>query len=86
MAADVQPRESREVNGCEESLHRAIDTLRAIRQRYEAGRNAHPDAHCYSVQVAVDCGDMAWIATALEVLETSAAGTMTQMATRRLFD
>jgi hypothetical protein len=85
-AANAQPCESRDMNDCEESLQRAIYTLRAIRKRYEAGRTAHPDARGYSVQLAVDCGDMAWITTALEVLETrAAAGTVPETASPRLF-
>jgi hypothetical protein len=55
------------------SVQRASLVLRAIRQRYEAGRNAHPDARCYSVHVAVDYGDMAWINAAIEVLEKAVA-------------
>ena len=51
------------------SLQRAALTLRAIRQRYETGHNAHPLAHCYSVNVAVDSGDMDWITAAIEAVE-----------------
>ena len=51
------------------SLQRALRTLRAVRQRYETGRNAHADAHFYSVHVVVDHGDVAWIAAAIEAVE-----------------
>jgi hypothetical protein len=63
------------------SLQRALRTLRAVRQRYETGRNAHADAdadaHFYSVHVVVDHGDVAWIAAAIEAVEkaiTAGAG------------
>jgi hypothetical protein len=51
------------------SLQRALRTLRAVRQRYETGRNAHADARFYSVHVVVDHGDVAWIAAAIEAVE-----------------
>ena len=58
-----------------ESLQRAVRTLRAIRQRYEMGRNAHPGARCFAVQIVADGGDMPWITAAIEALEkTIAAG------------
>jgi hypothetical protein len=79
--ATSQQRESRhaarrnETNSLESqgSLQRASLVLRAIRQRYEVGRNEHPDARCYSVHVAVDYGDMAWITAAIETLEKAIA-------------
>ena len=55
------------------SLQRAVRTLRAVRQRYETGRNAHPDARSYSVHVVVDHGDVAWIAAAIEAVEKAIA-------------
>jgi hypothetical protein len=55
------------------SLQRALCTLRAVRQRYETGRNAHPDARSYSVNVVVDHGDVAWITAAIEALEQAIA-------------
>jgi hypothetical protein len=75
--ANAQPRESRDANGRNDrdpsesrvSLQRALRTLRAVRQRYETGRNAHPDARSYSVHVVVDHGDVAWIAAAIEAVE-----------------
>ena len=54
-----------------EILHRAALTLRAIRQRYEIGRNTYPDVLCHSVQFAVGSSDMAWITAAIEILETN---------------
>ena len=51
------------------SLQRALRTLRAVRQRYETGRNAHLEARSYSVNVVVDHGDVAWIAAAIEAVE-----------------
>jgi hypothetical protein len=65
---DKNPYESRE------SLRRAVRTLRAIRLRYEMGHNAYPDVRCYSVQIAVDSGDISWITAAIDTLETSLAG------------
>ena len=52
-----------------DNLQRAVRTLRAIRQRYETGRDARPDVRSYSVQMAVGYGDMAWIAAAIEALD-----------------
>ena len=58
------------------SLQRALRTLRAVRQRYETGRNALPDARSYRVDMVVDHGDVAWITAAIEALEkASTAGT-----------
>jgi hypothetical protein len=51
------------------SLQRALRTLRAVRQRYETGRNAHADARFYGMHVVVDHGDVAWIAAAIEAVE-----------------
>jgi hypothetical protein len=55
------------------SLQRALNTLRAVRQRYETGRNAHPDARSYSVHVVVDHGDVAWITATIEAVEKAIA-------------
>jgi hypothetical protein len=55
------------------SLERALRTLRGVRQRYETGRNAHPDARSYSVHVVVDYGDVAWITAAIEAVEKAIA-------------
>jgi hypothetical protein len=83
---DSQGGESRPANGCndknpresrlesEMSLQRASLTLRAIRQRCETGHNAHSGSRFYSVAVAVDYGDMAWITAAIEAVEKALAG------------
>jgi hypothetical protein len=55
------------------SLQRALRTLRAVRQRYETGRNAHPGARSYSVNVVVDHCDVAWITAAIEAVEKAIA-------------
>ena len=55
------------------SLQRALRTLRAVRQRYETGRNAHADARFYGVHVVVDHGDVAWITAAIEAVEKAIA-------------
>jgi hypothetical protein len=60
-------------------LQRAALILRAIRQRYEAGRNAHPYARCYSVQVVMDHGDMAWISATIDALEKTIAAGATEL-------
>ena len=64
------------------SLQRALSTLRAVRQRYETGRNAYPDARSYSVHVAVDHGDVAWITAAIEAVERAIAATAAEAAGR----
>ena len=50
------PNRRSETNSSESqlSLQRALRTLRAVRQRYETGRNAHLEARSYSVNVVVD--------------------------------
>jgi hypothetical protein len=55
------------------NLERAVLTLRAIRQRYETGHSAHPYARSYSVHLAVDYGDMAWIMAAIDAMERALA-------------
>ena len=55
------------------SLLRASLVLRGIRQRYETSRSAYPEAHGYSVHVAIDSGDMGWITAAIESLERALA-------------
>ena len=85
--ATTQANESEEANSRNRSnsldnqlsLQRASLILRAIRQRYEAGRNAHPYARCYSVQVVMDHGDMAWISAAIEALEKTIAAAATEL-------
>jgi len=55
------------------SLQQALRTLRAIRQRYTMGQDAHPDARSYSVHVALGSADMLWLTAAIEALETATA-------------
>lgn len=51
-------------------LQQAVRTLRAIRQRYEMGRNVDSDyVRAYSLQVALGYADMFWISAAIEALE-----------------
>lgn len=58
----------------DQKLQQAIRTLRAIRHRYEAGRNADFGfVRSYSVQVALGYADMRWITAAIEVLEKAIA-------------
>jgi hypothetical protein len=81
MARNSEQLEARDPNRRSETkpsesqlgLQRALRTLRAVRQRYETGRNAHPDARSYSVNVAVDHGDLAWITAAIEAVEKALA-------------
>ena len=56
------------------SLRRALRTLRAIRQRYATGREVHPAARFYTVQVALGSADMLWLTATIEILEKSIAG------------
>jgi hypothetical protein len=51
------------------TLQLALRALRGIRQRYETGRVARPDARRYSQHVVVNYSDMAWITAAIEALE-----------------
>ena len=86
--ANSQRRESRDPNRLNErnpserqlSLQRAMRTLSAIRQRYEVGHHAHPDARSYSVEVVVDDGDVAWITATIEALEKTIAAVATEPA------
>lgn len=66
---DAKGRNDRDSFERAESLQRAVRTLRAIRQRYDVRRDAHPGARFLAVQVVVDGSDMAWIAAAIEALE-----------------
>jgi len=55
-------------------LQQAVRTLRAIRQRYEMGRNVDSDyVRAYSLQVALGYADMFWISAAIEALEKAIA-------------
>ena len=62
----------------DQQLQQAIRTLRGLRQRYEAGRNAGSDyVRAYSVQVALGYADMLWITAVIEALEKAAATSST---------
>ena len=60
------------------SLRRALRTLRAIRQRYAIGREAHPVARFYTIQVGLGCGDMLWLSAVIETVERAIAGAATE--------
>ena len=72
-ARDPNRRKETRPSESQVSLQRALRTLRAVRQRYETGRNTHPDARSYSVHVVVDPGDIAWITAAIEAVEKAIA-------------
>jgi len=57
----------------DEQLERALNTLRAIQQRYEIERHSHPEAGSRTVHAAFGDSDMSWIAAAIEALETAAS-------------
>ena len=65
-----------EITKVDEQFEQALRMLRAIRQRYAAGRNLGY-GRSYTVQVALGYSDMLWITAAIEALEkvstTSAA-------------
>jgi hypothetical protein len=66
-----------------ESLKRAVRTLRAIRERYEMGRNVDSTyARAYSVQVALGHTDMLWITAAIEAMEKAIADSATVTRSR----
>ena len=55
-------------------LEQALRTLRAIRERYEMGRNVDSDyVRAYSLQAAFGYADMFWITAAIEALEKAIA-------------
>jgi hypothetical protein len=43
-------------------------------------RTAHPNAHLYSLHVALDDSDMVWIAATIEALENPVAAGATEAA------
>jgi len=76
-ARSDQSRHERDLFESQASLQRALRTLRAVRQRYETGRNADPNARSYGVHVVVDQGDVAWITAAIEAVgKAIAAGAL----------
>jgi len=62
------------------ALQVALSTLRGIRQRYETGRIARPDARRYREHVVVDYSDMPWITAAIEALERAITSRALQAA------
>jgi len=63
------------------SLQLAVRTLRAIRQRYETGRNVDSGyGRSYTVQVALDYTDMLWVTAAIESLEKAITVGKTEIA------
>jgi len=66
-----------------QSLEQAVRTLRAIRLRYEMGRNVDAAyVPAYSVQVALGYADMFWITAAIEVLEKAISDSAAERWTR----
>lgn len=69
--------QTRKDSGLQESqvrLQQAVRTLRALRQRYEMGRNVDSDyVRGYSLQVSLGYADMFWITAAIEALEKAIA-------------
>lgn len=55
------------------SAGQALRTLRTIRQRYDDGHAAHPEAPSFSVQVGLGFADRLWLTAAIEVLEKAIA-------------
>lgn len=81
---DPQDRNDRNPFDNGESLKRAVRTLRAIRERYETGRNRDSTyARAYSVQVAVGHADMLWITAAIEAMEKAIAESATVPAVEK---
>ena len=61
-----------EITKVDEQFEQALRMLRAIRQRYAAGRNLGY-GRAYTVQVALGYSDMLWITAAIEALEKVSA-------------
>jgi hypothetical protein len=57
----------------DEQLQRALNTLRAIRRRYEMERHLRPEAGSRTVHAAFGDSDMSWIAAVIEALRTAAS-------------
>ena len=65
----------------DQQLQQAVRTLRGIRQRYEAGRNAGSDyVRAYTLQVALGYADMIWLTAAIEALEKAIDGGSPEVA------
>ncbi len=81
MAATLRRPSDSRLPESQVSLHRAVRTLRAIRERYETGRKVDSAyVRAYSVQVALGYADMLWISAAIEALEESIADSSTEAA------
>ena len=66
--------ESYTAEGCEDSLLRAVRTLRGIRERYETEHKADsPHVRAHSVLVALGYADLVWLTAAIDALEKSIA-------------
>jgi hypothetical protein len=84
QSRDPQDRNDRNPFDSGESLKRAVRTLRAIRDRYEMGRNVDSTYACaYSVQVAFGQADMLWITAAIEAMEKAIAESATVPAVEK---
>ncbi len=74
MDATLQRCNGSRLHESQVSLQRAVRTLRAIRERYETGRNVDFGyVRAYSVQVALGYADMFWVTAAIEALEKAIA-------------
>lgn len=74
-----RPRKTRTT--VDQQLQQAVRTLRAIRQRYEAERNAGSGyVRAYNLQVALGYADMIWLTAAVEALEKVIDGGATEVA------
>jgi hypothetical protein len=64
-------------------IQQALRTLRAIRQRYETGRDAGSGYVRFdSVQVALGYADMLWITAVIDALEKAVAASSNHEARR----
>ena len=62
-------------------LQQAVRTLRAIRDRYESGRNVDSGyVRAYRLQIALGYADMFWVTAAIDALEKSIARSATEGA------
>lgn len=77
---DANRRSETKQSESQQSLQRALNTLHAVRQRYETGRNAHPDPWSYRVNVVVEHSDIAWITAAIEVVAKAIAASRAEPA------
>ena len=74
MTTTLQTRKDSRLQESQVRLQQAVRTLRALRQRYEVGRNVDSDyVRGYSLQVSLGYADMFWISAAIEALEKAIA-------------